>query len=71
MTLRARELSGRAPSPEEVKDRKLNDFIDNLDFDQFIIFVTSVQRVFAVVLHFPFIVTPSGLEQEDCIFRHN
>jgi len=59
---------------EEEKNRKLNDLLDMLDFNQVVIFVSKVKR--AVELsklledcNFPSICIHSGLKQEDRIAR--
>ena len=60
---------------EKEKNRKLNDLLDNLEFNQVVIFVKSVQRAVAldkllVECNFPSIAIHSGLEQEDRISRY-
>merc|ERR1711953_781706 len=61
--------------PEKEKNRKLNDLLDNLEFNQVVIFVKSVQRAVAldkllVECNFPSIAIHSGLNQEDRIARY-
>merc|ERR1712072_951708 len=60
---------------EEEKNRKLNDLLDALEFNQVVIFVAKVNR--AIVLHklleecnFPAICIHSKLKQEDRIARY-
>merc|ERR1712196_151381 len=60
---------------EKAKNRKLNDLLDNLEFNQVVIFVKSVQRAIAldkllVECSFPSIAIHSGLNQEDRIARY-
>merc|ERR1712242_186366 len=60
---------------EKVKNRKLNDLLDALEFNQVVIFVKSVQRAIAldkllVECNFPSIAIHSGLNQEDRITRY-
>ena len=60
---------------EKEKNRKLNDILDVLEFNQVIIFVKSVQRAIAldkllVECNFPSIAIHSGLNQEDRITRY-
>merc|ERR1712061_555633 len=60
--------------PEKEKNRKLNDCLDALEFNQVVIFVKSVQRAVAldkllVECNFPPILIPSGLSQEERINR--
>merc|ERR1711988_310514 len=60
---------------EKGKNRKLNDLLDNLEFNQVVIFVKSVQRAIAldkllVECNFPSIAIHSGLNQEDRIARY-
>merc|ERR1712093_255362 len=60
---------------EKSKNRKLNDLLDALEFNQVVIFVKSVQRAIAldkllVECSFPSIAIPSGLSQEDRIARY-
>jgi len=57
---------------EKEKNRKLNDLLDALEFNQVVIFVKSVQRAIAldkllVECNFPSIAIHSGLNQEDRI----
>merc|ERR1712178_413873 len=59
---------------EKEKNRKLNDLLDALEFNQVVIFVKSVQRAVAlnkllVECSFPSIAIHSGLGQEDRIAR--
>ena len=61
--------------PEKEKNRKLNDLLDALEFNQVVIFVKSVQRAIAldkllVECSFPSIAIHSGLSQEDRIARY-
>merc|ERR1719373_800066 len=61
--------------PEKEKNRKLNDLLDALEFNQVVIFVKSVQRAVAldkllVECSFPSIAIHSGLNQEDRIARY-
>jgi ATP-dependent RNA helicase UAP56/SUB2 len=61
--------------PEKEKNRKLNDLLDALEFNQVVIFVKSVQRAIAldkllVECNFPSIAIHSGLNQEDRIARY-
>merc|ERR1739848_681514 len=60
---------------EKEKNRKLNDLLDALEFNQVVIFVKSVQRAIAlykllVECNFPSIAVHSGLGQEDRIARY-
>mmetsp|Transcript_3190 Transcript_3190/g.5702 ORF Transcript_3190/g.5702 Transcript_3190/m.5702 type:complete len:596 (+) Transcript_3190:48-1835(+) len=60
---------------EKQKNRKLNDLLDALEFNQVVIFVKSVQRAIAldkllVECNFPSIAIHSGLNQEDRISRY-
>merc|ERR1711904_43955 len=60
---------------EREKNRKLNDLLDALEFNQVVIFVKSVQRAVAldkllVECNFPSIAVHSGLSQEDRINRY-
>merc|ERR1712066_549804 len=60
---------------EKEKNRKLNDLLDNLEFNQVVIFVKSVQRATAldkllVECSFPSIAIHSGLKQEERIERY-
>jgi ATP-dependent RNA helicase UAP56/SUB2 len=60
---------------EKEKNRKLNDLLDALEFNQVVIFVKSVQRCIAldkllVECNFPSISIHSGLNQEDRIARY-
>jgi len=60
---------------ERKKNRKLNDLLDALEFNQVVIFVKSVQRAVAldkllVECNFPSIAVHSGLSQEDRIARY-
>merc|ERR1711937_553583 len=60
---------------EKEKNRKLNDLLDALEFNQVVIFVKSVQRAIAldkllVECNFPSIAIHSGLNQEDRISRY-
>merc|ERR1712194_521103 len=60
---------------EKEKNRKLNDLLDALEFNQVVIFVKSVQRAVAldkllVECNFPCIAIHSGLSQEDRIARY-
>merc|ERR1712039_149389 len=60
---------------EKEKNRKLNDLLDSLEFNQVVIFVKSVQRAIAldkllVECSFPSIAIHSGLGQEDRIARY-
>merc|ERR1711870_16850 len=59
---------------EAQKNRKLNDLLDALEFNQVVIFVKAVQRAIAldkllVECNFPSIAIHSGLNQEDRIAR--
>merc|ERR1719276_303652 len=61
---------------EKEKNRKLNDLLDALEFNQVVIFVKSVQRAIAldkllVECNFPSISIHSGLKQEERIARYN
>merc|ERR1711862_452475 len=60
---------------EKGKNRNLNDMLDNLEFNQVVIFVKSVQRAIAldkllVECSFPSIAIHSGLSQEERINRY-
>jgi len=60
---------------EKEKNRKLNDLLDALEFNQVVIFVKSVQRAVAldkllVECSFPSIAIHSGLSQDDRIARY-
>merc|ERR550514_1326989 len=60
---------------EKSKNRKLNDLLDALEFNQVVIFVKSVQRAIAldkllVECNFPSISIHSGLQQEERISRY-
>merc|ERR1719159_1081666 len=60
---------------EKAKNRKLNDLLDALEFNQVVIFVKSVQRAIAldkllVECNFPSIAIHSGLQQEERITRY-
>merc|ERR1712061_207629 len=60
---------------EKEKNRKLNDLLDALEFNQVVIFVKSVQRAIAldkllIECNFPSIAIHSGLSQEDRIARY-
>merc|ERR1711972_831624 len=60
---------------EKAKNRKLNDLLDNLEFNQVVIFVKSVQRATAldkllVECSFPSIAIHSGLSQDERITRY-
>merc|ERR1712085_16006 len=60
---------------EKEKNRKLNDLLDALEFNQVVIFVKSVQRAIAldkllVECNFPSLAIHSGLSQEDRIARY-
>merc|ERR1711904_376077 len=60
---------------EKAKNRKLNDLLDALEFNQVVIFVKSVQRAVALdklltECSFPSIAIPSGLNQEERINRY-
>merc|ERR1719372_21760 len=60
---------------EKEKNRKLNDLLDALEFNQVVIFVKSVQRATAldkllVECSFPSIAIHSGLSQEERIQRY-
>merc|ERR1712100_615012 len=60
---------------EKGKNRKLNDLLDALDFNQVVIFVKSVQRAIAldkllVECSFPSIAIHSGLKQDERIARY-
>merc|ERR1712076_343241 len=60
---------------EKEKNRKLNDLLDALEFNQVVIFVKSVQRAIAldkllVECNFPSIAIHSGLDQEERIARY-
>merc|ERR1712137_185881 len=60
---------------EKAKNRKLNDLLDALEFNQVVIFVKSVQRAIAldkllVECSFPSLAIHSGLDQEERINRY-
>mmetsp|Transcript_93354 Transcript_93354/g.194793 ORF Transcript_93354/g.194793 Transcript_93354/m.194793 type:complete len:418 (+) Transcript_93354:115-1368(+) len=60
---------------EKSKNRKLNDLLDALEFNQVVVFVKSVQRAVALdkllqECNFPSIAIHSGLNQEDRIARY-
>merc|ERR1711957_1058316 len=60
---------------EKEKNRKLNDLLDSLEFNQVVIFVKSVQRAIAldkllVECNFPSIAIHSNLEQKERIIRY-
>merc|ERR1711967_4979 len=60
---------------EKEKNRKLNDMLDALEFNQVVIFVKSVQRAIAldkllVECSFPSLAIHSGLDQEERIKRY-
>merc|ERR1711959_706290 len=60
---------------ENEKNRKANDLLDSLEFNQVVIFVKSVQRAVALdklltECNFPSIAIHSGLPQEDRIARY-
>merc|ERR1712127_577393 len=60
---------------EKAKNRKLNDLLDALEFNQVVIFVKSVQRAIAldkllVECSFPSLSIHSGLKQEERIDRY-
>jgi ATP-dependent RNA helicase UAP56/SUB2 len=60
---------------EKEKNRKLNDLLDELEFNQVVIFVKSVSRAIALdkllqECNFPSIAIHSGLKQEDRITRY-
>ncbi|KAJ3291503.1 Suppressor of the cold-sensitive snRNP biogenesis mutant brr1-1 [Borealophlyctis nickersoniae] len=60
---------------ENEKNRKLNELLDTLDFNQVVIFVKAVQRAtelckLLVECNFPAIAIHSGLQQEDRIARY-
>merc|ERR1712093_277800 len=60
---------------EKEKNRKLNDLLDALEFNQVVIFVKSVQRATAldkllVECNFPSIAIHGGLQQEERINRY-
>merc|ERR1719488_68675 len=60
---------------ETEKNRKLNDLLDALEFNQVVIFVKSVQRAIAldkllVECSFPSLAIHSGLNQEERIARY-
>merc|ERR1719311_1588942 len=60
---------------EKAKNRKLNDLLDALEFNQVVIFVKSVQRAIAldkllVECSFPSLAIHSGLDQEERIQRY-
>merc|ERR1719401_2036223 len=60
---------------EKEKNRRLNDLLDALEFNQVVIFVKSVQRCIAldkllVECNFPSVAIHSGLSQDDRIARY-
>merc|ERR1712196_588635 len=60
---------------EKEKNRKLNDLLDALEFNQVVIFVKSVQRAVALdklltECNFPSIAVHSGLQQDERINRY-
>merc|ERR1712228_153675 len=60
---------------EKAKNRKLNDLLDALEFNQVVVFVKSVQRAIAldkllVECNFPSIAIHSGLDQDERINRY-
>merc|ERR1712086_517955 len=60
---------------EKAKNRKLNDLLDALEFNQVVVFVKSVQRAMAldkllVECSFPSIAIHSGLKQEERIEKY-
>merc|ERR1719230_821575 len=60
---------------EKQKNRKLNDLLDALEFNQVVVFVKSVQRAVALdkllqECNFPSIAIHSGLKQEERIERY-
>merc|ERR1712087_694912 len=60
---------------EKGKNRKLNDLLDALEFNQVVIFVKSVQRAIAldkllIECNFPSIAIHSGLDQDERINRY-
>merc|ERR1712139_452233 len=60
---------------ENEKNRKVNDLLDNLEFNQVVIFVKSVQRAIALdkllcECNFPSIAIHSALDQEERIARY-
>jgi len=60
---------------EGEKNRKLNDLLDSLEFNQVVIFVKSVQRAIALdklltECNFPSIAIHSGLQQDERINRY-
>merc|ERR1719352_443008 len=62
-------------TPKKEQNRKLNDLLDQLEFNQVVIFVKSVQRAVAldrllVECNFPSIAIHSGLGQEERITRY-
>jgi ATP-dependent RNA helicase UAP56/SUB2 len=61
---------------EAQKNRKLNDLLDNLDFNQVVIFVSGVRRCkelnkLLVECNFPSIAVHGGLSQEERLERYN
>lgn len=61
---------------EAQKNRKLNDLLDNLDFNQVVIFVSGVRRCkelnkLLVECNFPSIAVHGGLTQEERLERYN
>merc|ERR1712216_192557 len=60
---------------ESEKNRKVNDLLDSLEFNQVVVFVKSVQRAIALdkllcECNFPSIAIHSGLNQEERIARY-
>jgi ATP-dependent RNA helicase UAP56/SUB2 len=60
---------------EQAKNRKVNDLLDSLEFNQVVVFVKSVQRAIALdkllcECNFPSIAIHSGLNQEERIARY-
>merc|ERR550514_752231 len=60
---------------ENEKNRKVNDLLDSLEFNQVVVFVKSVQRAIALdkllcECNFPSIAIHSGLNQEERIARY-
>merc|ERR1711924_156161 len=60
---------------ENEKNRKINDLLDSLEFNQVVVFVKSVQRAVALdklltECNFPSIAIHSGLNQEERINRY-
>jgi len=61
---------------EAQKNRKLNDLLDNLDFNQVVIFVSGVRRCkelnkLLIECNFPSICIYGGLDQEERLDRYN